>query len=61
MRLSVVVIRGVAGRGGTRNCITEPGKVTNIINSLGDSLSLELRDQPSCLACMTFRYTDGFC
>ena len=63
VRPSLVVIRGVVvGRGsGIRNCITQPSKVTNIINSLGDSSSLELRDQPSCLACMTFRYTDGFC
>jgi hypothetical protein len=62
VRPSVVVIRGVVGRGGgIRNCITQPSKVTNVINSLGDSSSLELRDQPSCLACMTFRYTDGFC
>jgi hypothetical protein len=59
---SLVVIRAVVGRGGgIRNCITQPSKVTNIINSLGDSSSLELRDQPSCLACMTFWYTDGFC
>jgi len=62
VRLPLVVIRGVVGRGGgIHNCITQPSKVTNIINSLGDSSSLELRDQPSCLACMTFRYTDGFC
>jgi hypothetical protein len=62
VRTSLVVIRGVVGRGGgIRNCITQPSKVTNIVNSLGDSSSLELRDQPSCLACMTFRYTDGFC
>jgi hypothetical protein len=62
VRSSLVVIRGVVGRGGgIRNCITQPSKVTNIINSLGDSPSLELRDQPSCLACMTFRYTGGFC
>ena len=52
VRPSLVVIRGVVvGRGsGIRNCITQPSKVTNIINSLGDSSSLELRDQPSCLA-----------
>jgi hypothetical protein len=62
VRTSLVVIRGVVGHGGgIHNCITQPSKVTNIINSLGDSSSLELRDQPSCLACMTCRYTDGCC
>jgi len=62
VRPSLVVIRGVVRRGGgIRNCITQPSKVTNIINTLGDSSSLELRDQPSCPACMTFRYTDGVC
>jgi len=62
VRPSLVVIRGVVGRGGgIRNCITQPSEVTNIINCLGDSSSLELRDQPSCLAHMTFRYTDGCC
>ena len=62
VRPSLVVITGVVGRGGgVCNCITQPSKVSNIINSLGDNSSLELRDQPSCLACMTFQCTDGFC